>query len=558
MKSNFSKKILPCIILVLYIAYNYFFNFVPINIKSEELWGLIIKCLIFVAIWNFFATRIKDSNKTKEKFVNFDKTRGSFNFNFNKGEIKKEIKNSNKSFKMPLIILGIVIGLLIVIQLASSEIFHAKKYSQILPLEDAKFKDVIDESDDTSYIALMDTQSAKQLGNRKIGSLSKVVSQYDVSNSYTQINYHNKPMKVSPLGYTGFFKWKNNRKNGIPGYVIVDPVDMSAEYIKSDSKMKIVPTGYFFEYSRRYIYMHYPTKLLGNSHFEIDENGNPYYITPCYDNTIGLFGGTTVIGAVILNPCDGEINYYDVKDVPDWVDLVFDGSLLSEQYNYYGNLSNGYFNSIFSQKGCKVATDDYGYIAKDKDIWIYTGVTSIKSDSSNIGFLIANERTGKAKFFEVSGADEASAMNAAEGEVQEKGYDASFPSLINISGCPTYIMVLKDNSGIVKQFAAVNVEQYNVVAVANTQKECLEKYRNLILKDDSIDTDNNKKTENEVKDIIINRIEFISEDGDTTVYIVDTDNNIYTAAFRKDYLLYKTGDKLSIEVDNNNVIKEIK
>ena len=95
----------------------------------------------------------------------------------------------------------------------------------------------------------------------------------------------------------------------------------------------------------------------------------------------------------------------------------------------------------------------------DGDVWVYTGVTSVNADESNIGFVLMNLRTGESKYYNIAGAEEYSAMSSAEGQVQNLGYRASFPSLINIKNIPTYIMVLKDNAGLVKMYALVNVEK---------------------------------------------------------------------------------------------------
>ena len=266
-----------------------------------------------------------------------------------------------------------------------------------------------------------------------------------------------------------------------------------------------------------------------------------------------------------MNPITGEVQKLALEDIPNWVDVVFDGDLICMQYNWHGTLQNGYMNSLIGKKGCKQVTtyvsdgnednapvSDYGYVAKDGDIWIYTGITSVNGDSSNIGFLLANERTGESHYYSVAGADEKSAMSAAEGEVQEKGYQASFPSLINVSGNPTYIMVLKDSGGLVKLYAAVNVEQYNLVATASTQADCLKKYKEIIgVKETDEKTDDTQSVE-----ITVSQIRYIDIDGNTYIYIISDDEKIYKAkaVSHEEMLLIKEGDKIKIE-HKNSVIK---
>lgn len=474
-----------------------------------------------------------------------------------------------KAYLIPLAILVVYLGTCFL----SSGLIHAKAYSDILRVnEEADFVEDIAETVTTDAIALMDTNSAKMLGDREIGSLSKVVSQYDVSSSYIQIDYQGKPVKVSALEYSGFMRWINNKSEGVPGYVTVDPVSMSADYHECEG-MVYVPSAYLWEDLDRYIQMHYPTEMFGASHFEIDESGNPFYVCPVYKKTIGI-NGKTVKGAVIVDPCNGELTYYNVEDIPRWADMIYSGDLLCQQYNWYGELKNGFLNSLFGKKGCKQVTEyrnnddededdedvpvnDYGYIAKDGDIWIYTGVTSVNRDSSNIGFLLANERTGEARYYAVSGADESSAMSAAEGEIQEKGYQASFPSLINVDGVPTYIMVLKDNSGLVKLYAAVNVEQYNIVATANTQDGCIEKYKGLIAGNFSVSEPDTNELQEKV--ITIAERNLVTVSGDTYLYIVTSEKEIFrTGAIGCDgnekALLLHEGDKITIHY-SGNVIK---
>ncbi len=443
--------------------------------------------------------------------------------------------------------------------------FNAKAYSEILTVTEADFSADLSESVGTDSIALMDTASAQMLGDREIGALSDVVSQFDVSYDYTQIDLGGKPIKVAPLEYAGFFKWMNNREDGVPGYVTVDPVSMSASFCKSEG-MKYVPSAYFAQDAYRRLWKAYPTLMLENLHFEIDESGKPYYVASVVKKTVALFGGKTISGCVVLDPVTGETAKYDVKDIPQWIDVVFYGDLICEQYNWHGMFQNGYINSLFAKKGCKQVTtyyssseevtddapvSDYGYVAKDGDIWIYTGVTSVNGDSSNIGFLLANERTGESRYYAVAGADEKSAMAAAEGEVQEKGYQASFPSLINIDGNPTYIMVLKDSGGLVKLYATVNVQQYNIVTTAATQTECIQKYKEALGGDSTDDTDATAQAT-----VTIAAIKYITIDGNTYLYLIDSEDHIYKAkaAAHEAMLLLAEGDVVTITYTEGNTI----
>ncbi len=527
-----------------------FFFCVSVNVKDPLFCFLIAFTLLVFVFVSRLAKGCKDfAYETVYKKVgskNRRKKYTKFNFPF-------------FSYIIPFALFAIVIiGIFV-----SSPVFNATAYSEILKVSDSDFNTDLAESVGTDSIALMDTKSAEMLGDREIGALSDVVSQFDVSYDYIQIDYNGRPVKVSALEYAGFFKWLNNKDSGVKGYVTVDPVSMTASFNEC-AGMKYIPSAHFLENAFRHMWLEYPTLILGNLHFEIDESGKPYYIASVYDKTVGLFGGKTVTGCIVLDPVTGETVKYDLADIPNWIDVVFNGDLICEQYNWYGTLKNGYMNSLFAKKDCKQVTtyvadededdapvSDYGYVAKDGDIWIYTGVTSVNGDSSNIGFLLANERTGESRYYAVSGADEKSAMAAAEGEVQEKGYQASFPSLINISGHPTYIMVLKDSGGLVKLYAAVNVQQYNLVTTAQTQAECISAYKQML----GIADNEDENFEIVKKTVTVASVRYIDIDGNTYIYIIDTDDKIYKtkACEHEEMLLVEAGDTLSLVLADNTI-----
>ena len=453
-----------------------------------------------------------------------------------------------------IVVIMIAVGLIMVAA------FCASKYASLINIEDGDFQTDIPESRQINDIALMDTSTARIIGERAVGSLSDVVSQYEVSGNYSTIDYNGAPMKVAALNYAGFIKYMNNRKNGIPGYVLVDPVKNEAHYIQTEKPIVYSPSAYFNNNLYRHVQMAYPTYIFEGFYLELNDDGNPYYICPVLESHAGLFGAKDVKGVVICDPCTGDTEYHEVSDVPHWVDRVYDGDLVCQKYDWYGELSGGYWNSVFGNKGCKRTTDDYGYKVMDGDVWVYTGVTSVNGDESNIGFAMMNLRTGESKYYKVAGAEEYSAMASAEGQVQHLGYKASFPSLINISGIPTYIMVLKDNGGLVKMYALVDVEKYNIVATGTTQKDALAAYNKLL-------AENGLKSTQSMTDDIPNRqitvadIKYINMDETTYVYITDEAGNVYKQDFseNEELIFIQSGDKIKVfyqESDNgiNDII----
>lgn len=540
-----SSLIAAFIISAIWLMINYYIYYPAINIQSPEFWEWLTFHSVIITIV-FIICGIIGRRNRNEKFI--AEFRNNIEFFF-KGRGRLQIISL---FLIPIFcFLVIVFG-----NLAGAPIFNAKRYANLLKVENREFVNDIPESENVDNIALMDTNSARIFGDRKIGSLSDVVSQFEVENAYTQINIDNKPMKVANLRYADFFKYLSNRNEGIPGYVTVNPVDSTAKYIKLDKGMKYVPSGYFNDKIMRHVQMNNPTRIFEGCYFEVKDDGTPCYICPVLHARVGLFGGMDVKGAVICDPVSGDMEYYDVEDIPTWVDRVYDGELLTRKYNWHGLFGNGYWNSIIGQKGCVQTTNDYGYKTIEDDVWIYTGVTSVTGDASNIGFVMINQRTSEARYYSISGAEEYSAMSSAEGAVQEKKYTASFPSLINVYGTPTYIMVLVDNGGLVKMYAMVNVEQYNLVATGDTQTEVFAKYRKLLKSegikntgssgesDEDLDDDNSvAETTFNVKDM-----QYVTTGGETYVYIKDDKGNVYKQLFADDenIIFVSVGDNIKL------------
>lgn len=523
MKKSFYAVL--ALLFVVFVGVYYYVVHPSVNIHEPAIWGTLFMICLIPAV--FFAVR------------SLRGMTGSY------GVHLSDIRGLPAAAKVFFAMAAAVAVCYIVGSTAGSTLFRARTYASLMPVKEYDFSKDIEETNQVTDIALMDTASARKFGNRKIGSLSDVVSQFEVEEDYTQISIQGHPMKVSGLKYASFFKWWNNRDKGIPGYVKVNPVNSEAEYVALPQGMKYVPSGYFNYNLQRHVQLTYPAKIISGYHFEIDDEGKPFYICPTMKPRVGLFGGMDVNGVIICNPVDGKCSYYPVSKIPAWVDCVYEGRLLTKKYDWFGTFSGGFWNSIIGQKGCKITTDDFGYKIIGDDVWAYTGVTSVNGDQSNIGFVLMNQRTSEAKYYKVSGAEEHSAMDSAEGAVQEKGYKASFPSLINVSGQPTYIMVLKDSAGLVKMYAMVNVEQYNIVATAVSQSEVFSKYRKMLASDGDVKTDEESLVK---KTVTVKGVHFIDTEDGTMVYVKDMEGGVYKQAFKENEALIRIseGDTLIV------------
>ena len=412
---------------------------------------------------------------------------------------------------------------ILLVNFVLSPIFNSKAYKNRIVIDDSvSFTDDIDLVDFNS-LPLVDKDSSQKLGDRVMGQMPELVSQFYVSDIYTQINYNNNVIRVTPLEYDGIIKYFSNRKNGIKGYISVDSVSGEAKLIKLDKGMKYMPSGMFNENLYRKLRFDYPTKIFGAESFEIDEDGNPYWIIPTIKYSgVGL--KRDVNGVIILNPIDGSSTYYEVDSVPTWVDNVFKADVILEQVNDWGKYINGFWNSMFGQKNVVATTQGYNYMVMNDDVYLYTGITSLASDESNIGFILTNMRTKETKYYAVPGAEEYSAMASSEGQVQQMGYTSTFPLLINLNNRPTYLMSLKDNAGLVKMYSFVDVVDYQKVVVTDSSLGIREASRAYLSKMGFAGINLDKLN---MKDITISYINSYSIDGNSVFYIMDTKENKY-------------------------------
>ncbi len=390
-----------------------------------------------------------------------------------KEKIKDWFRFVKKSCLPVLILFAAVVVVAVVGQIISLPIFRASAYRSLLTVQTGDFAaDVAQIS--FNEIPTLDRSSAEFLGDRQMGTLSDMVSQFEYSGDSTQINYQGRPVRVAPIAYADLIKWFTNRGNGLPAYVVVDMVTQEATVTRLSEGMKYSFSEPLNRNILRHLRFHYPTMMFATPEFEINEEGHPFWIAPRVVKRIGLFGGVDIQGAVLVDAVTGQCQY--CEEVPNWVDTLYVPELIMQQYDYYGTLIHGFINSILGQKDVTQTTDGYNYIAMNDDVYAYTGVTSANADQSNLGFLLCNMRTKETHFYTAPGATEYAAMASAQGVVQDLGYTATFPLLLNLAGEPTYFIPLKDAANLVKTYAMVNVARYDIVAIGDTVPVCEQKY----------------------------------------------------------------------------------
>lgn len=543
--AQMSKKafVVLAVVILIVAAFCYWWFHPPINIHSVDLWMFLAIFVLFPSFLVFFI----------------------FHQIYERGMGKRE-KNEKKSKRFKgLMVVPVIIALVGVLgAVASLTLFpgNAEKYSTILNTEDGDFATDIEQAD-YSTIPFIDRDSAVLLGNRTMGTMADYVSQFEISDLYSQINYQDAPVRVSPLNYADVFKWWSNHNTGIPAYVIVNMSTQDTQIVRLEDPIYYSDSDPFFNNVDRHVQLSHPFYIFGEKSFEIDDNGKPYWIYPVIDYTVGLFGGETVSRVVLCDASTGECQDLAIDEVPQWVDRAYPADLLIQQYNWSGALSGGWINSWLGQSGVKQTTPGsdgqlgYNYIAKDDDVWVYSGVTSATADNSIIGFVLINQRTAESKFYPVAGATEESAMSSAEGQVQNLKYEATFPLLINVDNQPTYFMALKDNAGLVKKYAMIDIQRYQNVAVGDTLEETEKSYKKL-LRANGVSTDDDSGKAAKTDGTATGTISLISPvvlDGNSHYYVMlNGDGTLYDCPVANvvDIVRFKEGDSVTLTVSGDN------
>ncbi len=468
---------------------------------------------------------------------------------------EENIKKNKKTAKTLLNLLILVILIGFAVNLASSKMVNAKKYRELAgEVKTEEFSENVKEIE-LKNIPIIDEEYAIRIADKEVGEIPSLGSRTDLGDMTLQ-QVGDKLYYVAPLEPSGIFSWFKNR--GTEGYVMVNATSLNdvklvTEINGQPLKLKYSKRAYFGDDIKRHAYKDIKTIGFTDYSFEIDDEGRPYWIITAYDKGVGI-KSEKVTGIVLIDAQTGEMIYYDdINKIPEWIDRVQPMDLMVKQIEWWGKYIHGFWN--FSKSDKLEPTNGTGIIYIDDVCYYYTGMTSVGVDNSSVGFMLVNSVTGEKTFYKNSGATEEAAMSSAEGKVQNLGYSASSPWLINVNNEPTYFIPLKDNEGLIKQYAMVNVENYNIVGVGNNIEETYNNYITALNNGNKnitdIDANGNAKKET----LTVDRIGSIISQNELVFYITTVEYPekliIVSQGLSKETPLTKEKDKISISYFEN-------
>lgn len=419
--------------------------------------------------------------------------------------------------------------------------------TQIGEVERVEFDEMIRQID-TAQIPIVDEALADKQADKKIGEDVALGSRVTLGDASIQ-EVNGEILFVVPLEHTGFFKW--NAYKSTPGYITVSASNQNkVNYVTEVNGEKIEVryslTSYFGNDLKRHIRNEgYRNVGLTEYTFEIDDTGRPYWVVTTYENRT-LWGNGEATGVVVVDAQTGKTNWYGLSEIPEWVDIVQPKEFVESQIDNWGELIHGVFN--FSNKDKIKKTDLTLTVYVEGECYYFTGMTSVGSDESCVGFIMVNTRTKHTQMCYMSGATESAAMKSAEGLVSDFGYTATEPLPLNVNGIPTYVVALKDGEGLIKSYAMVNIENYSIAAKGSSLQEVSRAYIQAITKNSGTYAVGSDETYKYTYEGIVERISAVVEDGSTYYYLVveGEKEKIFMGS-------YTVSDELSITRDGDTV-----
>ena len=528
------KELLKISVLIYYISYFIiifiviYFGLPFLNLASESFYFTLL-LIIGLPVSLFFILKNKkrqnESTETKFKGYRYESNTGKWV----KTLVSKESHFANYKAILKSLAVVMFFGLILVgvLKLTGIKLINAKAYASQLEITTGTTDDLnktFDYEEGEVELPVIDKALAAKLAQAK---LDEYGAQYSIDiDNFTIIsverNGETELLRVTPLEYENVFVSMSRMNEGTIGYIEVNVVTQEAKLVKFDENngLKYMPSGIFKYDLDRHIRSKYPTVLYNHKYFEIDNDGNPYWVVPTIKKEIGVFDGATPSGVLLVNPITGEINKYNLGEQPSWVQRCVDEKVMETQANNALSLKNGFWNRLFAKKEVFQLSDGYNYLLKNNATYYISCITSPnENDQTSIGFLIVNLKTKEAIRYSCPGITEMRAREIAmyDERVKAQALEATWPILVSYHGVPTYFVVLK-NDVQSQKIVFLNVDTGSFVGMGTDITSAKIEYDSLLSNESIVQKENKeiKGTVTKIRDL-----------GSTIEFMIDTMPNAY-------------------------------
>lgn len=491
-QSYIQKGIIMGICYLLLLCLIIYFTIPFFNLRSRGFYFILaLICIIPVTIIYTIIMKKKQRTTTKVEFNSYTYERKTGKFVKIKKDISEKYLFSRLISQGVSIVVLFFVALIVLFSIMGIKLFHAKAYAKQLNIETGNTQDlntIFDYEEGEVLLPKIDKALAFKLAEAR---LEEYGSQYSIDiNNFALIsverNGKTELLRVTPLEYATPFVALSKMNQGTAGYIEVNVITKEATLVTyaENEGLKYMPSAVFGKDLDRHIRSKYPTVMYNSKYFEIDNEGNPYWIIPTIKKEIGVFYGETPSGCLVVNPRNGHIEKYALNDpeAPQWIQRSVDEKVVETQANNALTYKNGFWNTLFAKKEVFQLSDGYNYFVKDGQTYYVSCITSPNlNDQTSIGFIAINLKTKESVRYSCSGITEMRAREIAQDDarVKAQNLDSTWPILITYHDVPTYFVVLKNNEQPQKT-VLINVEDGTIVAMGNNLEEAKQEYEKLL------------------------------------------------------------------------------
>lgn len=431
-----------------------------------------------------------------------------------------------RKLKIGLFIAALGLGVFIV----SAPLFNANKKYELVEMEQQV---EIEAFDETKTPASVPPKFARNKMKKAFGQVANT-SYYELGNLQIQ-KVNDEFVYIAPVEFSSLFKWLNGKT--IPGYFKMSATNASdnPKFIKVD--MAYTPSSFFHKNAVRHMRMHKPELIFyGDIQLEIDEDGNPFYIRS-YGDFVSARNGFDVEGIVTVDATNGDLQQYELSEIPAFIDGAVSPEAVSLQNSYFGNYIHGFWNSVFGKKDVKIPSDE-GTVAnvspifdEKGDMYYFTDFTSPKEGvDSMLGYALTDGRTGEATYYtgnlEESYMDSQGALQIIEKKFIEKVWKGEMPVLYNFYEQASWLTPVLDSNGFLQNYFIVSAANPEIAAYGNTPNEALKLYKTALQRGGST-VDGSSKADEAKAEIIVKRVYKETQENFTMISVLAEDGRNY-------------------------------
>jgi hypothetical protein len=326
-------------------------------------------------------------------------------FSFN-AAIALGLNSALADHKTGAIVSGFALGIIILLWIGGITVLSALTATQLAAAPDVTVSTGPSDIINSSHIRLVSYETARWRSDKVIGSLGykSEIADPDIQTLNGTLVW------ITPLDFAGFFiKAWSYADEGTGGYVIVNAEDPKADArLVPVSRMIYTRYALFGNEVNRRVWEHYPEYLQMETTFQLDDAMQPKYVINLAEPMLYGCIGERPVGVATIDPVAGSVDFYRLGEQPAWIQRVWSEETTEEWIGWWGRYQLGWWNSILEQRDVKVLSgidepDVFLVNGNDGNLYWFGTVSNPGTDTSMVGYMLTDVRTGRFTFHETPG-----------------------------------------------------------------------------------------------------------------------------------------------------------